>query len=87
MKVAAIQMVSGCEVQANLKAAAALLEEAARQGAELAVEVGETDLVIVNQVQCPHAAAGQGLHGIPPHTADAENRHPGVGQPVHSLLT
>ena len=37
MKVAAIQMVSGCEVQANLQAAAALLEEAARQGAELAV--------------------------------------------------
>ena len=37
MKVAAIQMVSGCDVQANLGTAAQLLEEAARQGAELAV--------------------------------------------------
>jgi nitrilase len=37
MKVAAIQMVSGCAVQANLDTAAQLLAEAARQGAELAV--------------------------------------------------
>ncbi|MCM2253614.1 MAG: carbon-nitrogen hydrolase family protein [Ramlibacter sp.] len=37
MKVAAIQMVSGVAVQANLDAARALLEEAARAGAQLAV--------------------------------------------------
>ena len=37
MKVAAIQMVSGCDVPSNLQVAAELLEEAARQGAELAV--------------------------------------------------
>src|SRR6478735_4940322 len=37
MKVAAIQMVSGASVEANLRAARALLEEAARAGAKLAV--------------------------------------------------
>jgi predicted amidohydrolase len=37
MKVAAIQMVSGTEVRANCRAARALLEQAAAQGAELAV--------------------------------------------------
>ena len=37
MKVAAIQMVSGTQLQANLQSARVLLEQAARQGAELAV--------------------------------------------------
>jgi deaminated glutathione amidase len=37
MKVAALQMVSGVSVQANLDSARALLEQAAREGAELAV--------------------------------------------------
>ena len=37
MKIAAIQMVSGVGVQANLQAAAQLLAQAAAQGAELAV--------------------------------------------------
>ena len=37
MKVAAIQMVSGTQLQANLQSAHVLLEQAARQGAELAV--------------------------------------------------
>lgn len=37
MKIAAIQMVSGCSVQANLAAAGQLLAQAAAQGAELAV--------------------------------------------------
>ena len=37
MKIAAIQMVSGVALQANLDAAAALLKQAADQGAELAV--------------------------------------------------
>jgi nitrilase len=37
MKIAAIQMVSGASVQANLDAAAQLLAQAAAQGAELAV--------------------------------------------------
>ena len=37
LKVAAIQMVSGASVQANLEAARALLAQAAAQGAELAV--------------------------------------------------
>ena len=36
MKVAAIQMVSGVSVQANLDSARVLLEEAARDGAQLA---------------------------------------------------
>ena len=37
MKVAAIQMVSGTQLEANLRAARVLLEQAASQGAELAV--------------------------------------------------
>ena len=37
MKIAAIQMVSGTELQANLATAAELLAQAAKQGAELAV--------------------------------------------------
>ena len=37
MKVAAIQMVSGTQLAANLRSAGALLEQAASQGAELAV--------------------------------------------------
>jgi predicted amidohydrolase len=37
MKAAAIQMVSGASLDANLRAAHALLREAAQQGAELAV--------------------------------------------------
>lgn len=37
MFVAALQMVSGTSVQANLDAARTLLEQAAGQGAELAV--------------------------------------------------
>ena len=37
MKIAAIQMVSGVSVEANLEAARALIDEAARAGAELAV--------------------------------------------------
>ncbi|MDQ3059010.1 MAG: carbon-nitrogen hydrolase family protein [Pseudomonadota bacterium] len=37
MKIAAIQMVSGATLRANLDAAAALLAQAAREGAELAV--------------------------------------------------
>ena len=37
MKVAAIQMVSGCDLQVNLQQARGLLESAVQQGAELAV--------------------------------------------------
>ncbi|HEY1130832.1 MAG TPA: nitrilase-related carbon-nitrogen hydrolase, partial [Roseateles sp.] len=36
MKIAAVQMVSGPDVAANLAAARRLLEDAARRGAELA---------------------------------------------------
>ena len=47
-------------------------------GHDLAVEVGEADLVVVDQVQRSHAAAGQCLHGIAPHTADAKHSHSAV---------
>ena len=47
-------------------------------GHDLAVEVGEADLIVVDQVQRSHAAAGQCLHGIATHTADAKHSHPAV---------
>ena len=53
---------------------------------DLAVQVRQADLVIVDQVQCADAAAGQRIDGVAADTADAEHRHPGVEQPVHALL-
>ena len=36
------------------------------------IHICEADLIVVDQVQRSHAAAGQCLHGIATHTADAK---------------
>ena len=54
-------------------------------GDDLAVQVGQTDLVIVDEVEGTHAAAGQRLHGIAAHSAHAEHSHAGVVQFGHCL--
>ena len=56
-------------------------------GDDLSVQVGQADLVVIDQVQGAHAAAGQSLHGVAPHAADAEDSHPGFGQGFHSGLS
>ena len=55
-------------------------------GDDLAIEVGQADLIVVDEVQRPHAAAGQRLNGIAAHAADAENGHPAVVQFFHCFL-
>ena len=54
-------------------------------GDDLAVEVGQADLIIINQIQCPHAAARQRFHRVAAHAADAEHRHAGIVQFFHSF--
>ena len=49
----------------------------ALQGDDLPVDVGQGHGVAVEQIQGAHAAAGQGLHHIAPHAANAEHGHPG----------
>ena len=55
-------------------------------GDDLAVEVGQADLIVVDEVQRAHAAAGQRLNGIAAHAADAEDGHPAVVQFFHCFL-
>ena len=54
-------------------------------GDDLAVQVGQADLVVVDEVEGTHAAAGQRLHGIAAHAAHAEHGHTGVVQLGHCL--
>ena len=54
-------------------------------GNDLAVEVGQADLIIVDEVQCAHTAAGQCLHRVAAHTADAKHGHAGIVQLFHCL--
>ena len=54
-------------------------------GEDLAVQIGETHLVVVDQIQRAHAAAGQCLHCVAAHAADAEHRYPGGEKPLHGL--
>ena len=51
----------------------------------LAVDIGNADSIIVNEIQLSHTAAGQSLHRIATHTADAEDRNPGFLKPLQSL--
>ena len=52
-------------------------------GDDLAVQVGEADFVIVDQVESPHAAAGQRLDGVAAHAAHAEHGYAGIVQFGH----
>ena len=55
-------------------------------GQDLAVQVGQADLVVINQVQRANAAACQCFHRIASNTANAKHGHTGVVQPLHCLL-
>ena len=57
------------------------------RGDDLAVQVGQADLVVVNNIQRAYAASCQCLDYIAADAADTEHRHAGVMQPLHSLGT
>ena len=44
----------------------------------LTVQIGQADLIPVNQIQGAHAAPRQRLRHVPAYAADAEDRHPGT---------
>ena len=50
---------------------------------DLAVQVREHHLVIVDQVDLSYPASGQSLHDIAPYTADAEDGDPGRRKLIH----
>ena len=47
-------------------------------GQDLAVQVGQADLVVINQVQRANAAACQCFHRYSLHTANAKHGHTGL---------
>lgn len=62
-----------------------LLADGLDGGQNLPVHVGQAHPVVVDQIQRPHPRPGQGFAYVSAHPADAENRHPGLGEPVHSV--
>ena len=54
-------------------------------GKNLAVQIGNADGVVIDQIQHPHAAPGQCLHGVAAHAAHAEYGDPGSGQLRHGI--
>ena len=54
-------------------------------GNDLAVQVGQADFVVVDEVQRTHTAACQRFDGIAAHAADAEHRHAGIVQFFHGF--
>ena len=55
-------------------------------GHDLAVQVGQADLVIINEVQRTHTAACQRFHRVAAHAANAKHRHTGIVQLFHCFL-
>ena len=56
------------------------------EGAELAVDVGDADGVLIHQRQLTYAGAGQDLGGIAAHAAQAEHGHMGALQALQRRL-
>ena len=56
------------------------------EGAELAVDVGDTDGVLIHQRQLTYAGAGQDLGGIAAHAAQTEHGHMGALQALQRRL-
>ena len=54
-------------------------------GVLLAVEIGQTNFIIVDEIQSSYPAAGQRFHGKAPYPADAKDGNTGLGQAFHSL--
>ena len=63
-----------------------VLAQGGAGGDDLAVQVAEADLVVVDQIQGPHPAAGQGLHHIASYASHAKDGHPGLAELVQPRL-
>ena len=59
----------------------------AAQGNNLTVDIGQTNLVIVNQVNGADTAARQCFHGKSSDTANTEHGNASVCQSIHSVLS
>ena len=60
-----------------------VLSHGPARGDDLAVQVGQAHLVVVDQVKRADAASDQCLADITAHAADAEYRHAAIGQPLN----
>ena len=54
-------------------------------GQDLAVDIGYADGIVVNKIQCAHAAAGQRLYGIAAYSAQAKHGNSGAAQLFHGI--
>ena len=52
---------------------------------DLPVEVGQADLIVIDEIQRAHAAACQRLDRVAAHAADAEHRHAGIVKLCHRV--
>ena len=55
-------------------------------GDNLAVQIRQTHLVVVDEVERAHTAARKRLYRVAAHAADAEDRHTGLVQFFHGLV-
>ena len=63
-----------------------ILADGLPRGDDLAVDVRQADLVVVNEVKGADAAADKRLAGIAADAADAEDRHTRLVQLFHGLV-
>ena len=64
-----------------------VLADGLARGDDLAVEIRQADLVVVDQIERAHAAADEPLTDIAAHAADAEHGHARTLQLLHGLRT
>ena len=62
------------------------LAEIGRERVQLAVHIGNGDIVQINQRQFAHAAAGQGFHRPRAHAAHAHHAHMRLTQSLQALF-
>ena len=54
---------------------------------DLAVDIGQGNRVIVNEIQCADPGTGKGFHDIPAHTAHAEDGDAAGSEACHGCFT
>ena len=54
---------------------------------DLTVQIGEADLIIVDQIDGSHTASHQRLYGVASHTTNTKNSDPRTREPLHSLFS
>ena len=62
-----------------------VLADGLARGDDLAVEIRQADLVVVDQIERAHAAADEPLTDIAAHAADAEHRDPRALELFHGF--